>query len=340
MPSIGSWISAVGGRASYSLGVYQRCRYAQDPSSGTLPDMVDHPGLATLAGPRGPFHVAATRTGHRRRRLAGLDELRSMRSWRRGSALPIVARPTAAPGDPARRRLEAAIPALEALLDGRARRRLATSPSTCATGPPGTSASCARSASLPLGRDRELRRDRPPGRRAARGAGRRRRARAQPDQPARSRATGSSPRTARSAATAATARSTATGSLERKRGLLLREGVTVGRRDARLPGRTRQAGDRRRPARAPWRSHDRSAAARPVDVRGLPQRDFSLLWLAQLVSTAGSALTDLAAGICVYRETGVGPGRRPDPDGHGRPEPRRRPARRRLRRPPRPQARS
>ncbi len=34
------------------------------------------------------------------------------------------------------------------------------------------------------------------------------------------------------------------------------------------------------------------------------KRDFSLLWTAQLVSTAGSALTDLAAGIWVYRETG------------------------------------
>jgi CRP-like cAMP-binding protein/sugar phosphate permease len=33
------------------------------------------------------------------------------------------------------------------------------------------------------------------------------------------------------------------------------------------------------------------------------RRDFSLLWLAQLVSTAGSSLTDLAAGIWVYRET-------------------------------------
>jgi MFS family permease len=33
------------------------------------------------------------------------------------------------------------------------------------------------------------------------------------------------------------------------------------------------------------------------------KRDFNLLWLAQLVSTAGSALTDLAAGIFVYRET-------------------------------------
>jgi MFS family permease len=34
------------------------------------------------------------------------------------------------------------------------------------------------------------------------------------------------------------------------------------------------------------------------------KRDFSLLWLAQLISTAGSALTDLAAGIYVFRITG------------------------------------
>ncbi|MEA2609284.1 MAG: hypothetical protein QOJ75_1527, partial [Chloroflexota bacterium] len=34
------------------------------------------------------------------------------------------------------------------------------------------------------------------------------------------------------------------------------------------------------------------------------KRDFSLLWLAQLVSTVGSSLTDLAAGILVYRLTG------------------------------------
>jgi MFS family permease len=33
------------------------------------------------------------------------------------------------------------------------------------------------------------------------------------------------------------------------------------------------------------------------------RRDFSLLWLAQLVSTAGSSLTDLAAGIFVWRAT-------------------------------------
>ena len=34
------------------------------------------------------------------------------------------------------------------------------------------------------------------------------------------------------------------------------------------------------------------------------KRDFSLLWLAQLISTAGSALTDLAAAIFVFRVTG------------------------------------
>ena len=47
-----------------------------------------------------------------------------------------------------------------------------------------------------------------------------------------------------------------------------------------------------------------AAAPRPVDVRRLPRRDFSLLWLAQLVSTAGSSLTDLAAGIFVFAATG------------------------------------
>jgi DHA3 family macrolide efflux protein-like MFS transporter len=34
------------------------------------------------------------------------------------------------------------------------------------------------------------------------------------------------------------------------------------------------------------------------------KRDFTLLWTAQLVSTAGSSLTDLAAGILVFRLTG------------------------------------
>jgi len=34
------------------------------------------------------------------------------------------------------------------------------------------------------------------------------------------------------------------------------------------------------------------------------RRDFVLMWMAQLVSTAGSALTDLAAGIYVYDQTG------------------------------------
>ena len=34
-------------------------------------------------------------------------------------------------------------------------------------------------------------------------------------------------------------------------------------------------------------------------------RDFSLLWLGQFISTAGSGLTSIAASILVYRETGT-----------------------------------
>ena len=34
------------------------------------------------------------------------------------------------------------------------------------------------------------------------------------------------------------------------------------------------------------------------------RRDFVLMWVAQLISTAGSSLTDLAAGIYVYQQTG------------------------------------
>ena len=47
-----------------------------------------------------------------------------------------------------------------------------------------------------------------------------------------------------------------------------------------------------------------TAAPPPSMFAVFRKRDFSLLWLAQLVSTAGSSLTDLAAGIWVYRETG------------------------------------
>ena len=47
-----------------------------------------------------------------------------------------------------------------------------------------------------------------------------------------------------------------------------------------------------------------AAAPAPSMFAVFRKRDFSLLWLAQLVSTAGSALTDLAAGIFVYRQTG------------------------------------
>ncbi len=45
------------------------------------------------------------------------------------------------------------------------------------------------------------------------------------------------------------------------------------------------------------------APAAPSMFAVFRRRDFTLLWLAQLVSTAGSALTDLAAGIFVWRET-------------------------------------
>ena len=46
-----------------------------------------------------------------------------------------------------------------------------------------------------------------------------------------------------------------------------------------------------------------SAAPAPPMFAVFRRRDFSLLWLAQLISTAGSALTDLAAAIYVYRVT-------------------------------------
>jgi MFS transporter, DHA3 family, macrolide efflux protein len=47
-----------------------------------------------------------------------------------------------------------------------------------------------------------------------------------------------------------------------------------------------------------------AAAPAPSMFAVFRKRDFSLLWSAQLISTAGSALTDLAAGIYVFRETG------------------------------------
>ena len=79
-----------------------------------------------------------------------------------------------------------------------------------------------------------------------------------------------------------------------------------------------------------------AAAAAPSMFAVFRRRDFSLLWLAQLVSTAGSG-TDRPGGRHL-RLAGdrIGPGGRPDPDGHGDPEPRRGPPRRRVRRPSRP----
>jgi len=46
------------------------------------------------------------------------------------------------------------------------------------------------------------------------------------------------------------------------------------------------------------------AAANVSSTAVFRKRDFVLMWFAQLVSTAGSSLTDLAAGIYVYEQTG------------------------------------
>ena len=46
-----------------------------------------------------------------------------------------------------------------------------------------------------------------------------------------------------------------------------------------------------------------AGAAAPSMFAVFRKRDFSLMWLAQLVSTIGSSLTDLAAGILVFRVT-------------------------------------
>ena len=47
-----------------------------------------------------------------------------------------------------------------------------------------------------------------------------------------------------------------------------------------------------------------TAPARISPVAVFRRPDFVLMWMAQLVSTAGSSLTDLAAGIYVYQQTG------------------------------------
>ena len=53
-----------------------------------------------------------------------------------------------------------------------------------------------------------------------------------------------------------------------------------------------------------------AVAAPPSMFAVFRRRDFTLLWLAQLVSTAGSSLTDLAAGMFVW-----GPPDRRSPSG-------------------------
>ena len=71
-----------------------------------------------------------------------------------------------------------------------------------------------------------------------------------------------------------------------------------------------------------------TAPAAPSMFAVFRKRDFSLLWLAQLISTAGSSLTDLAAGDLGLSRDRIGARRRADADGHRDPEPDRRPARR------------
>jgi MFS family permease len=46
------------------------------------------------------------------------------------------------------------------------------------------------------------------------------------------------------------------------------------------------------------------AASQPSTLSVFRNRSFTLMWTGQLISTAGSALTSLAAGIYVYRQTG------------------------------------
>ena len=47
-----------------------------------------------------------------------------------------------------------------------------------------------------------------------------------------------------------------------------------------------------------------AAAPAPSMFAVFRKRDFTLLWLASLISSIGSSLTDLAAGILIYRQTG------------------------------------
>ena len=296
--------------------------------------MPDATSSARRSPARGVRSTSPPRAGRRRGRLA--DD-RARRSTRTSRGTPPTVEVDAdardvRPDDPRRTTCDAGA--------GRARgaawpagRPGARVPFDLPTGRPGTGAS-SRPSRRPVGRDGELRRDRPAGRRRR---GRRARS-AAPSGATRSacssRAIGSSPRTARSAATAATAGASREDAPRDQARLLLREGVTVGRRAparlARQPpaGTTRTGGPMTAAATRPPRRCSRSSAGATSRSSGWPSS----------ISTAGSSLTDLAAGICVYRETEsalavgltlmvtavpslvVGP------------------ARRRLRRPPRPQA--
>src|SRR3954452_379373 len=47
-----------------------------------------------------------------------------------------------------------------------------------------------------------------------------------------------------------------------------------------------------------------AAQARPSPYAVFRNRNFTLLWVAQFISTTGGGLTSIAASILVYRETG------------------------------------
>ena len=320
-------------RSSYSPGVYQ-------PGSVWDTGDVDHDAAlhATIPGPWGPFHVAATERGVVAVELA--DDRRGLRGRRRpahlrprrdrhrgcGRRRGRRARRRPATGAPRRRHRRArgapGRPATDARRPVRPR----------ATGRPGTGTSWRRSRTCPWGSTVSYgeiaRRIGAP--RAARAVG---------------GAVGRNPigllipchRVIAADGTIGGYGGDAWGSredrLEIKRELLAREGVTVdGRGPDRLsasrpPGTP--AGDSMTAAAAP--------AARAVDVRRLPAARL----LAPLAGPARlhRRLVADRPGRRHLRLAGdrIRPRRRPDPDGDGDPEPRRRAAGRRLRRPARPE---
>ena len=138
---------------------------------------------ATIPGPWGPFHVAVTDRGVVAVAWLTTDEAFEADARPATAPRPVDRRrATPRPAIPDGPRLAAAIAALEALLAGRppAARRRGRPRRPAGLGPRGPR----RGGGHPVGRDRELRRDRPADRRAAGGAGGRWRGRPEPDRPA------------------------------------------------------------------------------------------------------------------------------------------------------------